>query len=96
MDFKLELVLVPVKDVDRAKTFYVETAGFHLDVDHRGGESFRVVQLTPPGSACSISIGIASYRSRDKAAGDVIRRADEQLYEAKREGKNRYAAASAS
>ena len=57
MDFKLELVLVPVKDVDRAKTFYVEKAGFHLDVDHRGGESFRVVQLTPPGSACSITIG---------------------------------------
>ena len=57
MDFKLELVLVPVKDVDRAKTFYVEKAGFHLDVDHRGGESFRVVQLTAPGSACSISIG---------------------------------------
>jgi catechol 2,3-dioxygenase-like lactoylglutathione lyase family enzyme len=57
MDFKLELVLVPVKDVDRAKTFYVEKAGFHLDVDHRGGERFRVVQLTPPGSACSISIG---------------------------------------
>jgi catechol 2,3-dioxygenase-like lactoylglutathione lyase family enzyme len=58
MDFKLELVLVPVKDVDRAKTFYVEKAGFHLDVDHRAGESFRVVQLTPPGSACSITIGI--------------------------------------
>ena len=57
MDFKLELVLVPVKDVDRAKTFYVEKAGFHLDVDHRAGESFRVVQLTPPGSACSITIG---------------------------------------
>ena len=57
MDFKLELVLVPVKDVDRAKTFYVEKAGIHLDVDHRGGESFRVVQLTPPGSACSITIG---------------------------------------
>jgi catechol 2,3-dioxygenase-like lactoylglutathione lyase family enzyme len=58
MDFKLELVLVPVKDVDRAKTFYVDKAGFHLDVDHRAGESFRVVQLTPPGSACSITIGI--------------------------------------
>jgi catechol 2,3-dioxygenase-like lactoylglutathione lyase family enzyme len=57
MDFKLELVLVPVTDVDRAKAFYVEKAGFHLDVDHRGGESFRVVQMTPPGSACSISIG---------------------------------------
>jgi catechol 2,3-dioxygenase-like lactoylglutathione lyase family enzyme len=58
MDFKLELVVLPVSDVDRARDFYVEQAGFTLDVDHRAGESFRVVQLTPPGSACSITIGI--------------------------------------
>jgi predicted enzyme related to lactoylglutathione lyase len=57
MDWKLELVLVPVSDVDRAKTFYMEKAGFNLDVDHRAGDEFRVVQLTPLGSACSISIG---------------------------------------
>ena len=57
MDWKLELVLVPVSDVDRAKTFYIEKAGFNLDVDHQAGDEFRVVQLTPPGSACSISIG---------------------------------------
>ena len=57
MDWKLELVLVPVSDVDRAKTFYTEKVGFNLDVDHRAGDDFRVVQLTPPGSACSISIG---------------------------------------
>ena len=57
MDFKLELVLVPVSDVDRAKTFYTEKAGFNLDVDHRAGDAFRVVQLTPTGSACSITIG---------------------------------------
>jgi catechol 2,3-dioxygenase-like lactoylglutathione lyase family enzyme len=57
MEWKLELVLVPVSDVDRAKTFYIEKIGFNLDVDHRAGEEFRVVQLTPPGSACSISIG---------------------------------------
>jgi catechol 2,3-dioxygenase-like lactoylglutathione lyase family enzyme len=56
MDMKLELVVLPVTDVDRAKTFY-EQLGFRLDVDHRAGESFRVVQLTPPGSACSITIG---------------------------------------
>jgi catechol 2,3-dioxygenase-like lactoylglutathione lyase family enzyme len=56
MDFKLELVIVPVSDVDRAKAFY-EKAGFNLDVDHRAGDAFRVVQLTPPGSACSITIG---------------------------------------
>lgn len=58
MDWKLELVIVPVSDVDRAKKFYVEQLGFHEDVDHSVGDSFRVVQLTPPGSACSISIGI--------------------------------------
>jgi len=57
VDFKLELVLLPVSDVDRAKTFYTEQAGFNLDVDHRAGDEFRVVQLTPPGSACSITIG---------------------------------------
>jgi catechol 2,3-dioxygenase-like lactoylglutathione lyase family enzyme len=57
VDWKLELVVVPVSDVDRAKTFYTEKVGFNLDVDHRTGEDFRVVQLTPPGSACSISIG---------------------------------------
>ena len=57
MDFKLELVVVPVSDVDRAKAFYAERMGFTVDVDHRAGETFRVVQLTPPGSACSITIG---------------------------------------
>jgi catechol 2,3-dioxygenase-like lactoylglutathione lyase family enzyme len=57
VDFKLELVVVPVSDVDRARDFYTDQAGFRLDVDHRAGESFRVVQLTPPGSACSITIG---------------------------------------
>lgn len=56
MDWKLELVVVPVSDVDRAKAFYMEKAGFALHVDHRAGEDFRVVQLTPPGSACSIAI----------------------------------------
>jgi catechol 2,3-dioxygenase-like lactoylglutathione lyase family enzyme len=57
MDWKLELVILPVSDVDRAKAFYSEKAGFNVDVDHRAGDTFRVVQLTPPGSACSISIG---------------------------------------
>ena len=56
MDLKLELVVLPVTDVDRAKDFY-EKAGFRVDVDHRAGETFRVVQLTPPGSECSITIG---------------------------------------
>jgi catechol 2,3-dioxygenase-like lactoylglutathione lyase family enzyme len=57
MDWKLEVVVIPVSDVDRSKQFYTEQAGFHLDVDHRGGESMRVVQVTPPGSACSVSFG---------------------------------------
>jgi catechol 2,3-dioxygenase-like lactoylglutathione lyase family enzyme len=57
MDWKLELVVVPVSGVDRAKPFYVEKAGFRLDVDHQAGDAFRVVQLTPPGSACSIAVG---------------------------------------
>jgi catechol 2,3-dioxygenase-like lactoylglutathione lyase family enzyme len=56
MDMALELVVLPVSDVDRAKAFY-EGAGFRLDVDHQASEQFRVVQLTPPGSACSITIG---------------------------------------
>jgi catechol 2,3-dioxygenase-like lactoylglutathione lyase family enzyme len=68
MDFKLELVLIPVADVDRAKAFYTEKAGFHLDVDHRAGDKFRVVQMTPPGSACSITIGIGVT---DAAPGSV-------------------------
>jgi len=57
MEWKLEVVVVPVADVDRAKRFYSEQVGFVVDVDHRAGEKFRVVQLTPPGSACSITIG---------------------------------------
>lgn len=58
MDFKLELVMVPVTDVDRAKAFYVDQAGFHADHDQTVHEGLRFVQLTPPGSACSIAIGL--------------------------------------
>jgi catechol 2,3-dioxygenase-like lactoylglutathione lyase family enzyme len=57
MDWKLELVAIPVSDVDRAKAFYTEKVGFHVDHDHRVSEGIRFVQLTPPGSACSIAIG---------------------------------------
>ena len=57
MDWKLELVAVPVTDVDRAKDFYVDKAGFVLDHDHRVSDELRFVQLTPPGSACSIALG---------------------------------------
>ena len=57
MDFKLELIPVPVSDVDRAKAFYTENAGFTLDNDVQVREGLRFVQLTPPGSACSIAVG---------------------------------------
>jgi predicted enzyme related to lactoylglutathione lyase len=57
MDFKLELVAVPVSDVDRAKAFYTEKAGFNADHDHKVSDELRFVQLTPPGSACSITLG---------------------------------------
>jgi predicted enzyme related to lactoylglutathione lyase len=57
MDFKLELVAIPVSDVDRAKAFYTEKAGFNADHDHTVSDEVRFVQLTPPGSACSIALG---------------------------------------
>lgn len=57
MDWKIELVAVPVSDVDRAKSFYVDQVGFNADHDHRVTDTLRFVQLTPPGSACSVVIG---------------------------------------
>jgi predicted enzyme related to lactoylglutathione lyase len=57
MDWKLELVAIPVSDVDRAKAFYTEQAGFNADHDHAVSDEIRFVQLTPPGSACSIALG---------------------------------------
>jgi catechol 2,3-dioxygenase-like lactoylglutathione lyase family enzyme len=78
VDFKLELVLIPVSDVDRAKSFYTEKLGFNLDVDHKASEEFRVVQMTPPGSAASITIGIGitdatpgSYRGTHLIVTDI-------------------------
>ncbi|MDQ6753271.1 MAG: glyoxalase superfamily protein [Actinomycetota bacterium] len=57
MDWKIELVAIPVTDVDRAKAFYVDQVGFNADHDHQVSENLRFVQLTPPGSACSIVLG---------------------------------------
>jgi catechol 2,3-dioxygenase-like lactoylglutathione lyase family enzyme len=68
MDWKLELVAVPVSDVDRAKAFYVDKVGFNADHDHRVNENLRFVQLTPPGSACSIALGTGIT---DAAPGSV-------------------------
>jgi predicted enzyme related to lactoylglutathione lyase len=58
MDWKIQVIPLPVTDVDRAKEFYIDRAGFTLDVDHRAGDNFRVVQFTPPGSTCSIMVGV--------------------------------------
>jgi predicted enzyme related to lactoylglutathione lyase len=68
MDWKLELVAIPVSDVDRAKVFYAEKVGFTADHDHRVSEEIRFVQLTPPGSACSIAFGKGIV---DSAPGSV-------------------------
>jgi catechol 2,3-dioxygenase-like lactoylglutathione lyase family enzyme len=57
MDWKLELVAIPVSDVDRAKEFYIDKVGFNADHDHQVSDELRFVQLTPPGSACSIALG---------------------------------------
>ncbi|MFY9887766.1 MAG: glyoxalase superfamily protein [Streptosporangiaceae bacterium] len=58
MDWKIELVPIPVSDVDRAKSFYVDQVGFNADHDHQVSERLRFVQLTPPGSACSVVMGV--------------------------------------
>jgi len=68
LDWKLELVVVPVSDVERAKKFYVDQLGFHADHDHVVGDEVRFVQLTPPGSACSIALGTGLT---DAAPGSV-------------------------
>ena len=71
MKMKLELVPVPVSDVDRAKAFYAEQCGFHLEVDVRPNETMRVVQFTPPGSACSIVFGTGMGEITDMQPGSV-------------------------
>lgn len=68
MDWQLELVVIPVSDVDRAKAFYTEKLGFNLDADRRLGEEFRIIQMTPKGSACSIAVGTGIT---DAAPGSV-------------------------
>ena len=64
MDWKIELVAIPVTDVDRAKAFYTEKVGFNADHDHRVSDEVRFVQLTPPGSACSIALGTGISQSQ--------------------------------
>jgi predicted enzyme related to lactoylglutathione lyase len=64
MDWKIELMTIPVSDVDRAKAFYTEKVGFNADHDHRVSDEVRFVQLTPPGSACSIALGTGISQSQ--------------------------------
>jgi catechol 2,3-dioxygenase-like lactoylglutathione lyase family enzyme len=78
VDYRLELILIPVSDVDRAKAFYTEKAGFNLDVDTAPLEGMRIVQMTPRGSACSITIGTGltdaapgSYRGTHLVVTDI-------------------------
>ncbi|HEY3956575.1 MAG TPA: VOC family protein [Streptosporangiaceae bacterium] len=71
MDWKLELVVIPVSDVDRAKRFYAEDVGFTLDYDQGDGEGFRLVQLTPAGSACSIAVGTGITDAAPGSARDL-------------------------
>jgi catechol 2,3-dioxygenase-like lactoylglutathione lyase family enzyme len=87
MDWKIELVAIPVTDVDRAKRFYVEQLGFNADHDHTVSDELRFVQLTPPGSACSITIGLGvtdavpgSVRGMQVVVEDVVK-AREELVE---------------
>jgi predicted enzyme related to lactoylglutathione lyase len=72
MDMKIELILLPVSDVDRAKQFYVDQVGFHADFDHTVNENLRFVQLTPPGSACSIAIGKGITDKRPGSVGGLL------------------------
>jgi catechol 2,3-dioxygenase-like lactoylglutathione lyase family enzyme len=68
MDYQLEVMIVPVSDVDRSLAFYTEQVGFTLDIDYHPSDEFRVVQLTPPGSACSVQIGVGLTEARPGTA----------------------------
>jgi catechol 2,3-dioxygenase-like lactoylglutathione lyase family enzyme len=87
MEMKLELVAIPVSDVDRAKTFYTEQVGFNPDHDHQVSDEIRFVQLTPPGSACSIAIGDGIVDSEPGSAAGLqvvvesAERARDELHE---------------
>jgi catechol 2,3-dioxygenase-like lactoylglutathione lyase family enzyme len=72
MDMKLELVSVPVSDVDRAKAFYTDKIGFNADHDHQVSDELRFVQLTPPGSACSIAIGTGTGENRSPGSAQGL------------------------
>ena len=71
MDWKLEVVVLPATDVDRSKRFYNEQLGFNVDVDSQISDDFRIVQLTPPGSGCSVTVGTGLQRSLQLVVADI-------------------------
>jgi catechol 2,3-dioxygenase-like lactoylglutathione lyase family enzyme len=77
VDYKLEVVVIPVSDVDRSKAFYSEQLGFNVDVDNRLGDDFRNVQLTPTGSACSVVIGTGLTPGLQLVVADAVAARDE-------------------
>ena len=87
MDMKLELVPIPVTDVDRAKAFYTEQLGFVADVDVQPADGVRVVQLTPPGSACSIGLGtgLGAYDGREPGSVKALHLVVEDIEKARAE-----------
>ena len=87
MEWRLELVQVPVSDVDRAKAFYTEKAGFNADHDHHVSDELRFVQLTPPGSACSIAFGTGLSESEPGSAQVQLVVADIQAAHAELAGR---------
>lgn len=72
MDWKIEMIPVPVSDVDRATEFYAEKVGFPVDFDHSDGDAFRMVQFTPPGSGCSITIGVSQMKPGELQGVQVV------------------------
>jgi predicted enzyme related to lactoylglutathione lyase len=85
VDFRLELVQVPVSDVDRAKAFYTEKAGFNADYDHQVSDEVRFVQLTPPGSACSIAIGTGLGAAMEPGSVQGLQMVVSDIHEARAE-----------
>ena len=72
MDYKLEVVVIPVRDVDRSLAFYTQRCGFDLDTDYQPNEGFRLVQITPPGSACSLQMGIGPTDAEPGSSRNVV------------------------
>src|SRR5918998_1255229 len=88
MDWKIEVVTIPVSDVDRARDFYVEKVGFEVDIDHRISDEVRLVQLTPPGSSCSVHLGRGTVDMEPGDLDGVFLVFDEGAYRPARDGED--------